>query len=233
MTPLTAYLLSIAAMVGVPLAFVAAAWAKGGRPRTLALGALMYLCALPLLVVAIGVGSAALDPLGAAILLSLTAGITEELSRWFWFSRARSKRPDGRRIDGIMAGLGHGGLEALWFALPAAMIALGIATDNLIDGFEVPGTADILVPGLLRPVFVLGHVGFSLAVWTGVRLGERRWLWGAIAVHILADLVGFGGPILFPELTHGLSAALVIAVFVGGAWVFGRAGAAEAAADSR
>lgn len=160
-------------------------------------------------------GGAALEPLGGAVLLSVVAGVTEEASRWLWFRWAQRRGRASRPIDGVMAGLGHGGLEALWFALPMAFLALGLATDNLIQGTVVPPAIDLLLPGLMRPVFVLGHVGFSMAVWMGARAGDRRWLWGAIGVHILADLVGFGGPLLFPEASHGISVGLLVAVFVG------------------
>ena len=210
-------------MVGVPAVFVAVAARRGGRLRTLGLGAAMYACAFPLLLLAIGVGSAALEPLGGAVLLSVVAGVTEEVSRWLWFRRARGQGRANRPIDGVMAGLGHGGLEALWFALPMALLALGLATDNLMQGYTVPPAIELLLPGLLRPVFVLGHVGFSLAVWTGANTGDRRWLWGAIAVHIAADLVGFGGPLLLPAASHAISVGLVVAVFVGLAWVSSRA----------
>ena len=59
-------------------------------------------------------------------------------------------------------------------------------------------------------------MGFSSAVWLSVHTRDRRWLVGAIVVHILLDLVGFVLPAIWPSLGSATSVVLMIMCLVGG-----------------
>jgi uncharacterized membrane protein YhfC len=214
---LTASLINVACMFGAPVLFAVAACLRGGRSWALAMGAVMWACAFPLLqAVPLAVMVLTGSQIAMFTALAVTAGVVEEVSRWFWFSRARSvHRPDAW-IQGVMAGVGHGGLESWWFGLMGLGLALGLATDNVIKGYVLPEVTDVLLLGLARPCLVLAHVGLSVGVWRGVVLGDRRWLYGAVLVHIALDLVGFVVPTAWPTLQWPCLAVVALCGVVGG-----------------
>jgi ABC-2 type transport system permease protein len=166
--------------------------------------------------------------LQAAVIAGLTAGLTEELARaaGFWLiGRAR------RLPDGIMMGLGHGGVEAmifggvlmaasmagLWFvdrggaqaaALPAGDLAL--VQEQVVAMAAAPALA--LAPLLERALAVLLHVSLSAIVLQAFVRRQWWYLAVAIAYHTLvnAALAYVAGQVENAWLVEGLFALLVL-----------------------
>lgn len=116
-------------------------------------------------------------PVFYGLFLAVTAGLFEETARWIGY-RILGKRYRGFR-DGIVFGLGHGGLEALWvFWMIGKQVLAGAAVSPL----------NLAVALLERLGAVSFHVGASVMVLLGVRQKKIRWLFLAVALHTLLDL---------------------------------------------
>ena len=139
-----------------------------------------------------------------ALILGLTAGLSEELARaaGYWLLARRDKE---RRVeDGVMLGLGHGGIEAMTFGavLTAASVtslwalrdvdleSLNLAVDQLtalqqqMDLFTVsPWLA--FAPLLERAIALVVHVSLSLLVWSAFKRRNALYLVLAILYHTL------------------------------------------------
>ncbi|MEZ4239888.1 MAG: YhfC family glutamic-type intramembrane protease [Myxococcota bacterium] len=187
------------------------------RWRTLGLGALTWLSALPFLigVPLVSVALLAGDDRQRAglvwgVALSLTAAVAEETSRYLWYRRAQL--PDRRAA--IVAGLGHGATEAFVLGLQfvVAQLVLVLAHPELLppeaqDPHVVATWA--WIGGASRLLFVAGHVGLTLLVWRAVR--DRRpggWL-AAIGLHAALDLAAFVLPALVPHTEWAVYALAV------------------------
>ncbi|HEX6387635.1 MAG TPA: YhfC family glutamic-type intramembrane protease, partial [Anaerolineae bacterium] len=143
-----------------------------------------------------------------ALVLGLTAGLSEELARavgyWFLFRRQR----DTRWQDGVMLGLGHGGIESMAFGavLTAATVSslwalrgTDLATLNLPAGqaaalrFQLealiasPWAA--FAPLLERAIALIVHVSLSLLVWFGFKRRNVLYLLLAVILHAAIDAV--------------------------------------------
>lgn len=128
------------------------------------------------------------NPLLYGFLLAFTAGLFEETARWIGFRILGPNRRGFR--DGVVFGLGHGGVEAVWvFWMMAAQLQAGIQATPL--GLAL-GFAE-------RAAAVCFHVGASVLVLYGVRKRKIRWLFLAILLHTLLDMTVVLGNIWIQE----------------------------------
>jgi len=169
-----------------------------------------------------------------AIILGLTAGLTEELGRTVGYRLV----PKARRYrDGLMMGLGHGGLEvifagvllaagisALWNLDSTSLIPQGATAGDfaaleqqldLID--QTPLIA--FVPLVERLIALGAQVTLSVIVLTAFT--KRQWLYvlGAILYHAALDATAVLSTQWFdsPWLVEGL---LFLMILPGAIWVF-------------
>lgn len=196
--------------VAVPLVVgLAGAAQLGVKARWLAVGAVSWVVAAPFLALGSFLGGP--TSLGAAIGLSLAAGLFEESSRAALYALLawRGQLGDGRRA--VILGLGHGGVESLLFgAGTLAWIASGSALGE---------PADHALYGLSRPLLILVHVGFTLLVWQAVR-DRRAGLWlAAVLLHVGLDLAAFVAPLVWPSGGLAVGGATVLALAAGSAVV--------------
>ncbi len=180
-----------------------------------AIGSLTFIASqvvhLPLnhLLTKIGVIPAGLDSgwmiAQAAIVMGLTAGICEELARFAGYSLLKKAR---QVEDGLMLGLGHGGIEAMIFIgiLMAGSVAqlfairgmdllsLNLGQEqilylqqqlNFMDQSALMG----LVPFLERIIAMTLHLVLSLMVLYAFQQNKRIWIVWAILYHALVDAI--------------------------------------------
>lgn len=144
--------------------------------------------------------------LRAALILGLSAGLSETLARvvgtWMVFRRRR----DWQWEDGVMMGLGHGGIEAMIFGavLTAATVSslwslrgvdlstLGLTPEQLAalnQQMALFTTAPInAFAGLAeRAIAIAVHVAASLLVWQAFHLRKPRYAVFAAIFHALFD----------------------------------------------
>jgi uncharacterized membrane protein YhfC len=144
-----------------------------------------------------------------AVLYGLSAGVFEEVSRWFlyryWIVPSFSSH-----TTSIMLGAGHGGCEAILVGI-AAILALAQmilalrSVDNLSDiiredqleqvehvisdYWALPWYGVLMGP-LERVITMTAHMSLSILVWQGfVRQSSGLWLVAAIAFHSAIDAV--------------------------------------------
>ena len=220
--PLTAALLVQAiAFVGVPLMLWAVVpRALGVSWRTLAMGTVTWLIAAPFLFVVPAMASAAWGPtpLVWAVALSLTAGVVEEGSRALVYLRLPSLRTDTSWAPALVLGLGHGGIEAILFGLPAlaGVVQLMVGAGPLPEEAVMAPWGHVLM-GVSRLAILVVHVGFTLLVVRAVRRRAWVWLGVAMAAHTALDLAAFALPLVLPQGGMVLAAAaLVVATLLAG-----------------
>ncbi len=200
-----------------------------------------------------------------AIVLGLSAALTETLARafgyWLLFRRFPKELPayaaDGDRLpgsrwqDGVMVGLGHGGIESMGLvavltaATVSGLIALRaadpavlrlapaqLATLNMQLERLLSAPLLLLVPVVERSLAILLQVILSLLVWSGFKRRLLPLCLGiAILYHALVDasLLYATQFIESPWLLEGILALLLLP---GGLWLWRTRPAGEAAADS-
>jgi uncharacterized membrane protein YhfC len=164
--------------------------------------------------------------LGWIAILSLTAGLFEEIGRYVgyrWLMRREQKIWD----KAVMYGLGHGGLESMLLVAGLTLVGLinllALSTMNL-DTLPVSPEQRAQIQQQLAAVAaqppwlaLLGfyeriwaialHVGLSVVVLQVFTRGRIIWLWVAIIAHALVDLLGAGLPTLLG--LQGTAALLV------------------------
>lgn len=195
--------------------------------RFVGLGNLTWLIALPFIVVVPLLATTLFggaDPSNRQIVwgvaLSFTAGIVEETSRYWRYSRNAVLREKTSEREAIVAGSGHGGMEALVLGiqnslLPLAMILFMPQTlppymsdSNAVASFAIVG-------GLSRILFIFVHIAFSLLVWRAVSQRKPGLYAVAVILHILLDLLGFVAPVFIP----GADVFLALPLLALTAWV--------------
>ena len=121
------------------------------------------------------------------ILLAFSAGLFEEAGRYFGI-RLFLKSDLLTWENGIVFGLGHGGIEAFWLAgIPyTSLIAETVAGKNTALLLTTP-SAYFLLGGLERILAVLLHIGFSMLVFYAVKQRKTLYLLYAVAAHTLVD----------------------------------------------
>lgn len=151
-------------------------------------------------------GSDAPNLLRTAIVLGLSAGLSETIGRAIGFWLIRHKRPLIQKADSLLVGLGHGGIEAmiiggvfvatsisaLWGIRGADLSTLNISEAELplvqsqLAAIESIGLIN-LAPFFERLLAMTLHVTLSLIVWQGI--AHKRWILLVLAAgyHSLFD----------------------------------------------
>lgn len=137
-----------------------------------------------------------------AIVLGLTAGVTEEAARAIGYALVRRAR---RYEDGLMMGLGHGGIEAmiigvlaaanfsaLWLAKEGAVLPIELTPEQsatLHQQVMALGSAPqlALLPLVERLIALTLHASLSIMVL--MAFVRRQWLYvaAAIVIHATVD----------------------------------------------
>lgn len=195
------------------------------------------------------IGPDAPNLLRTAVVLGLSAGISEGLMRvaTFWFLNRRGLVE--RWSGGAMVGLGHGGIEAMILgALTALSVAglmslqgtdlstLGLSAEQLVAletqlaAVSEPSAAFIL-PFVERLLAMGLHLAVSLLVWLSFRQRNALYAVAGILYHALVDstIVYVGQFVANPWLLEGLLFLLLVPGLFFIAWTYRRYGAAEPA----
>lgn len=115
-------------------------------------------------------------PIVYAFLLSLTAGLFEEIGRYIMMKYILRKMDIKKALA---FGLGHGGIEAILFV----GIALVLTNPMLIDSQQ------LLISGLERFSAIIFHLGFSVLVYQMIFKSKKFNLLYAISLHTLVNFV--------------------------------------------
>lgn len=140
-------------------------------------------------------------PLVIFLFLAFTAGIVEELARWLMMRMFLKKKTV---LEGVIFGLGHGGIEALFI--------VGIPV--LLQSHIMFGHAYFL-SGVERLCAMTIHVCLSVIVVVGVKHRSFRFVIITILIHtcinfVIAYIATIYTPIVV-ELTLGILTALLLA----------------------
>lgn len=139
-----------------------------------------------------------------AIILGLTAGLTEELARTAGYAIVRRAR---RYEDGIMMGLGHGGIEAMIIAVlvAASVSSLWLVREGVSPPIELTAEQSAaldqqfllmsdspivaILPLVERLIAMTLHISLSIMVL--MAFVRRSWLYvvAAVAVHASVDFL--------------------------------------------
>ena len=141
-----------------------------------------------------------------ALVLGMTAGISETAARAIGFGIIQMKRPLNQKADSLFVGLGHGGIEAMLLGgvLLAATISslLSLRGANLAE-LAIPAsdlplletqlaaiesiTITNFVPFFERLIAMTLHIVLSLLVWQAFT--KRNWLYAiaALLYHTFVD----------------------------------------------
>ena len=140
-----------------------------------------------------------------AIILGLTAGICEELARFVGYTFLKKAR---KAEEGLMLGIGHGGIEAMiiigiltagglaqLFALRGVdLLSLNLGQDQLLniqkqlDTFNQPAIIGLL-PLLERLMAMTLHVVLSMMVLYAFQQNKRIWVLWAVLYHAAVDAI--------------------------------------------
>ena len=115
-------------------------------------------------------------PILYAFLLSLTAGLFEEIGRYIMMKFILKKM---ELKHALAFGIGHGGIEAMLF-VGFALIMVNPAT---ID------TQNLMMSGLERLSAIIFHCGFSVLVYQMVFNGKKYHLIYSITLHTLVNFI--------------------------------------------
>jgi uncharacterized membrane protein YhfC len=143
----------------------------------------------------------------SAILLGLLAGIFEETARYILFKFVLKNTRSWK--EGILVGLGHGGIEAMLLGILAAVgfvTMLGYRSIDLSTVLSIP--ADQLelarqqveaywsapwymaLMGFVERIFAIClHVSLSVMVLYAIVYGKPVWFWLALLWHAFVDAV--------------------------------------------
>lgn len=181
-----------------------------------------------------------------ALVLGLTAGLCEELARAGGYAVLRKLKPAWLRVqDGLMLGLGHGGIESMIFGgvITAATLSallplrgvdlttLGLSVEQLAAlelqmRMLVASPLNAALPLLERLIAIGAHVTFSLLVWRAFAYGRLRrdWFYIPLAVlyHAGFDFVAVWGAERFQGRTWLLELVFLGALLPGVLWAYGQ-----------
>jgi uncharacterized membrane protein YhfC len=171
-----------------------------------------------------------------ALFLSITAGIFEEVGRYFGFKLFLKKHLSWK--NGVAFGIGHGGIEAIVLTgltyinnlAYSVMINTGTFDQTIapliepeIAGYIKAQLIDMpyylfLVAGLERAFTIVVHIALSLVVLLAVTKGKTIYLLYAILLHAAVNLPavlipGLGYHILYAEL-YLLVLAVIGIIFI-------------------
>ena len=115
-------------------------------------------------------------PVLYAFLLSLTAGLFEEIGRYIMMKFILKKM---ELKHALAFGIGHGGIEAMLFV----GFALIMVNPAMID------TQNLMMSGLERLSAIIFHCGFSVLVYQMVFKGKKYHLILSITLHTLFNFI--------------------------------------------
>jgi uncharacterized membrane protein YhfC len=139
-----------------------------------------------------------------AVVLGLTAGLSEEIARYlvyrYWITSARTWR------EALMFGAGHGGIEAILFGVLVALTFVNMVVLRNVDVATLPIPADqqaltarqiaeywaapwyATLLGAVERIFTLCfHLSAAVIVLQAFRRKNPLWLGAAILWHAAAD----------------------------------------------
>jgi uncharacterized membrane protein YhfC len=168
-------------------------------------------------------------------LLALTAGLFEEVGRYFGYRIFMSKE-EKTWPKGVMYGIGHGGLESIVLVglLSSALALLNILVIQTLDITKLPAAQQTalhdqfatiaaqpgwvpLLGGYERLCAIAFHIAMSIVVLQVFRRGRIRWLWYAVGLHFLFDFGAVALSTSLPKLAPGLDSTAVALIVEG--WV--------------
>lgn len=140
-------------------------------------------------------------PILYSIILGLSAGIFEEVGRFWGFKVGLKKNRTYK--DGLAFGVGHGGIEAILITGISsisnliAVISLHNGSFNSIN-YGMTAEEAIVVYGSLRGLEVLTggferlfamciHIGMTIMILYGINKSKKRYLLFAIIIHGIVD----------------------------------------------
>lgn len=176
------------------------------------------------------------------VLLAFTAGLFEECGRYVGYRWIMPKDPKTWKV-GMMYGVGHGGIESIVLVgltqvtLLATLTLYPVVADFLpetLRGLLATQVAAMVGSPAWLPLLaawerfwtVLFHMAMSLVVLQVFRRGRLSWLWLAIGLHTLLNLVVVALPSLAPlprqsqQLLSEALAGLAGLLSVFGIWWF-------------
>lgn len=146
-------------------------------------------------------------PILLGIYAGLMAGLFEETGRFLLFRSFRKKNVANHDANAIMAGLGHGGCEAvliLGMTLVGNIVMLLTLrpemfaelpqeqAQTLKEAYHLVANGSVMefLPGLVERFIAIGlHVNFAILVWGAVIKG-RAWLYPlAIIIHAFVNFI--------------------------------------------
>lgn len=116
------------------------------------------------------------NPIAAGLFAAVTAGIFEEIFRYIGFCLLK-KRKELSWKEGLVFGLGHGGIEAVWLGIQVLpYLSSGTMTElnKFLCGFERMCTLSV-------------HTALTMVVLEAVRTGKRKYLLLAVILHTAVD----------------------------------------------
>ncbi len=185
------------------------------------------------------------NPWAYYLYASLAAGVFEETGRFIAFSLPLKKRV--AKANGVMYGIGHGGIEAILVCTLSMITLLGYAFMLNASGAEallnsvpeaaresmaaVVTTLTETTPGMFlgsgfeRLSAVILHIGLSVFVFAAVREKRKRWLYPvAIGLHALVDGVAVvlfrGGAIESTALLEAIIFVMSIGIAVAAYFIY-------------
>ena len=213
---IAAYLLSVSGMIFLPIVLAFVLTRKFSLPWKLVLAGALTFIASQVLHIPVVYGLTALftnDVLSIpagwtlifnAIVLGLLAGIFEEPARWVLFKFVLKDAKTWN--EGVLVGVGHGGVEAVILGVLALTSVLGmIAMRNAdLSAFGIPAdqlelakkqvadfwSAPIYMAflGLIERIFAVAlHLSLSVMVLYSVVYKKPIWFWAALLWHAVVD----------------------------------------------
>jgi uncharacterized membrane protein YhfC len=146
------------------------------------------------------------NPYIFAVYGALMAGVFEEVGRYLGFKTLLKKETELKH--GLSLGLGHGGIESILIgtltAVNIIVYAVMINSGTFMSNIPPDQTATMaqiketlintpyymyIVSGLERVMALTAHIGLTMIVFYGIRLKQIRYLFYAILLHALLDMV--------------------------------------------
>lgn len=162
------------------------------------------------------------------VALSFSAGLFEEIGRYVGYRWIMPNEQRSWKI-GVMYGLGHGGIEAILLVGLTQLVTLGLLAFSPILSTILPAEIQGLLVGQTAALVgsppwlpflaawerlwtVLFHCAMSLVVLQVFRQRRTGWLWLAVALHTITNIVVVIIPTLFslPELTSQLLSEVLV-----------------------
>jgi uncharacterized membrane protein YhfC len=172
---------------------------------------------------------------GWLFILALTAGLFEEVGRYFGY-RIFMGKEEKTWSKGVMYGIGHGGLESVVLVglLSSALSLINILVIQSLDITTLPAAQQAalhdqfatlaaqpawlpLLGGYERLCAIAFHIAMSIVVLQAFRRGRIRWLWYAVGLHFLFDFGAVALATGLSKLTTGLSSTMIALIAEG--WV--------------